>query len=182
MICETIDQVPAMKLMIWCVLLFATVSAGFSAGKKAIEASKSKATSLVGNSAPEFALPDLKQQVWHLADGRGQLIVLAFWATWCPPCRAEMPMFTNLQKELSAEGVKVIPVAVDEPAKASKFLKQKNLEVWSLVDRSHNVAISYGASAIPKTFLIDRDGRVAKVFTAKCSEEELRSAIHALQQ
>jgi peroxiredoxin len=106
--------------------------------------------------APEFALPDLQQQLWHLADGHGQLTVLAFRATWCSPCRAEMPMFANLQKELSAEGVKVIPVAVDEPAKASKFLKQKKLEVWSLVDRSHDVAISYGASAIPKTFLIGR--------------------------
>ena len=171
-----------MKLMISCVLLFAAVPAAFPANKKVIEASKAKATSLVGNAAPEFALPDLKQQVWHLADGRGKLIVLAFWASWCPPCRAEMPMFTKLQKELSAEGVKVIPVAVDEPAKASKFLKQKNLEVWSLVDTSHNVALSYGASAIPKTFLIDRDGRVAKVFTAKCPEEELRSAIHGLEK
>jgi len=91
-------------------------------------------------------------------------------------------MFANLQKEFSAENVAVIPVAVDESAKVGKFLKQRKLEVWSLVDRSHNVAISYGASVIPKTYLIDRDGKVAKVFTSKCSEEELRNAIHALQQ
>jgi peroxiredoxin len=171
-----------MKLLIWCVLLFATVSAALPTDKKAVEASNSKARSMVGNPAPDFALPDLKQQVFHLADRRGHLIVVAFWATWCLPCRAEMPMFANLQKELSAESVTVIPVAVDEPAKVSKFLKQKNLEVWSLVDRSHNVAISYGASAIPKTYLIGRDGKVAKVFTTKCSAEELRDAIHTLQQ
>jgi peroxiredoxin len=171
-----------MKVILSCILLFAAVLAAFPNDKKAIEASNSKATSLVGNPAPEFTLPDLKQQIFHLADRHGQVIVLAFWATWCPPCRAEMPTFTNLQKELSAEGVMVIPVAVDEPAKASSFLKKKNLEVWSLVDRSHKVALSYGASAIPKTFLIGRDGKVAKVFIGKCSEEELRNAIQAVQQ
>lgn len=171
-----------MKVSISCFLLLAALSAAFPANKKAIEASKSKATSLVGNPAPEFALPDLKQQIFHLADRRGQVIVLAFWATSCPPCRAEMPTFANLQKELSAKGLAVIPVAVDEPAKASSFLKKKSLDVWSLVDSSHNVALSCGASAIPKTFLIDRGGKVAKVFNGKCQEEELRSAIHAVQQ
>ena len=79
----------------------------------------------MGARAPEFTLPDLKQQIFHLADFHGQVIVLAFWATWCPPCRAEMPTFTNLQRKLSAKGVMVIPVAVDEPAKASNFLKKK---------------------------------------------------------
>ena len=171
-----------MKFVISCVLLLAAVSPAFPKDRKAIEASRSKATSLVGNPAPDFTLPDLEQQIFHLADRRGKVIVLAFWATWCPPCRAEMPTFTNLQKELSPKDVMVIPVAVDEPAKASSFLKKKNLEVWSLVDRSHKVTLSYGASVIPKTFLIDRDGKVAKVFIGKCSEAELRNAIQAILQ
>jgi peroxiredoxin len=171
-----------MKFIVWCVLFFAALPVAFPADKKAIEASNAKATSLVGNPAPEFTLPDLTQQIFHLGDRHGQVIVLAFWATWCPPCRAEMPTFTKLQKELSAEGVSVVPIAIDEPAKASDFLKKKNLEAWSLVDRSHKVAASYGALVIPKTFLIDREGRVAKVFTGKCSERELRGAIQAMQQ
>jgi peroxiredoxin len=171
-----------MKFAIWCVLLFAAVSAAFSKDKKAIEASNAKALSLIGNPAPEFTLPDLKQQTFRLADRRGQVIVLAFWATWCPPCRTEMSTLTKLQKELSAEGVTVIPVAVDEPAKASAFLTKKNLGGWSLVDKDHKVAASYGAMAIPKTFLIGRDGKVAKVFIGQFPENELRSTMQALQQ
>src|SRR5579883_1276002 len=161
-----------MKFTILCFVLFAAASAAFATDKKVIEASTAKANGLVGNPAPDFTLPDLKQQTFHLTDRHGQVIVLPFWATWCPPCRAEMPTFAKLQKELSAEGVAVVPVAVDEPGKASEFLTKKNLEVSSLVDRSHKVAAAYGALVIPKTFLIDGEGKVAKVFIGKCSEKE----------
>jgi len=142
-----------------------------------IAAAKAKALGLVGNLAPDFNLPDLQDGSYNLADQRGKIIVLAFWATWCPPCRSEMPTFAKLQKELAKEGVFVVPVANDDPIKAREFLAKKKLEVLSLVDSGGAVCRQFGANALPKTFVLDRDGVVVKAVIGKASEADLRQAI-----
>lgn len=144
-----------------------------------IAAAKAKALGLVGNPAPDFSLPDLQDRSYNLGDQRGKIVVLAFWATWCPPCRSEMPTFAKLQKELAPEGVFVVPVANDDATKAKDFLAKKKLEVLSLVDTGGAVSRQFGANALPKTFVLDRDGVVVKAIVGRASEADLRSAIQA---
>ena len=166
-----------MRPRVWFAVLMMAALAASGQKKEKIQAAKDKALGLVGNPAPDFILGD-----FHLADKRGQVVVLAFWATWCPPCKAEMPGFAKLQKEL-APGVAVVPVAFDHEAAARDFLAKKRLDVWSLFDDQGDtqgkVAGLYGAHAIPKTFVIDKDGTVVKAITSKTSEADLRKAIQA---
>jgi len=137
-----------------------------------------KSLSLLGKPAPDFTLSDFGNQTFHLADERGRIVVLAFWGTWCPPCRAEMPAFAELQKEWTGSGIDLIPVAFDEPAKARKFLESKRLDLRSLVDDGGKVAALYGAHYLPRAFVIGRDGGVAKVLIGKQMESDLRKALH----
>jgi len=133
-------------------------------------------------SALVFSLPDLNQKTFNLVDRRGQVVVLAFWATWCAPCRSEMPTLAKLQTKLAPEGVVIIPVAFDNPTKARGFLAKKNLDVWSLMDEGGSVAALYGAPALPKTFLIDGDGLVVRALMGKPSEAELRNAVQVARR
>ncbi|HLG97757.1 MAG TPA: TlpA disulfide reductase family protein [Bryobacteraceae bacterium] len=121
-----------------------------SADKNPVEAANAKSLALAGKPAPAFTLPDLEGRPFSLADRRGHTIILAFWGSWCPPCRAEMPMFARLEKELAPDGVAVIPVAFDKAEKARAFLQKNRVELWSLLDERGTVAALYGAHALPK--------------------------------
>ena len=81
------------------------------------------------------------------------------------------------QKELAPEGVELVPIANDDPAQARDFLAKKKLDVWSLFDEGHRVSGLYGANALPKTFVLDRNGVVVKAIIGKVSEADLRRAI-----
>jgi len=113
----------------------------------------------VGDMALEFSLPDLQAKTQSLA--KGDVILLNFWATWCPPCRQEMPSMVELSKEYAAKGLKVVAVSVDRDGKAlNDFVKEYQLPFLVLHDVDSTVAESYGVYRYPETFLIDREGRV----------------------
>jgi peroxiredoxin len=163
------------------VALLASTAQGQKKGDP-VSAANAKSLSLVGNPAPEFSLRGLKEETFDLADRRGDIVVLAFWATWCPPCRSEMPGFAKLQKDLAPGGVAVVPIANDDAAKALDFLTRKKLDVWSLVDSGNTVSKLYGANALPKTFILDRDGIVVKAIVGKVSEADVLAAIQIARQ
>lgn len=163
------------------VLLFAAPPAP-AQSKPGKEAANEKTRSLVGNPAPDFTLPDFSNEPFSLSGHRNHIVVLAFWATWCPPCRSEMAMLTRLQSELATQGVAITPIAFDDPDKAKQFLAKKKLAVRSLIDVQGDggrVSALYGAHVLPKTIVIDRNGIVVKALIGKASEADLRSAIDA---
>ncbi|MGD0796556.1 MAG: TlpA disulfide reductase family protein [Acidobacteriaceae bacterium] len=165
-----------------CALLLLAPSSHAQKKSDPVSSANAKALALLGKPAPDFTLPDPKASQFHLADSRGNVVVLAFWATWCPPCRAEMPMFKKLQTEMASQGVSVVLIANDDPAKASAYLTRSKLDLWSLTDGDRAVSTLYGANALPKTFVLDRNGTVAKVILGKASEHELRTTIAAALQ
>ena len=113
----------------------------------------------VGNVALEFSLPDLQNKSQILP--KGDVILLNFWATWCPPCRQEMPSMVELSKEYAAKGLKVVAVSVDRDAKALKdFVAEYKLPFLVLHDIDSAVSENYGVYRYPETFLIDRQGKV----------------------
>jgi peroxiredoxin len=117
----------------------------------------------VGQSAPDFTLKDLNGNSVSLHQFRGHVVILDFWASWCPPCRASMPTLDGFAAKYHDKGLVLVGVSLDRSASdASSFLKQNNyhrlIALWESVSASQGVAKTYEVSAIPHTFVIDRDG------------------------
>lgn len=112
-----------------------------------------------GDAALSFSLPDLQGKSVDLP--KGEVILLNFWATWCPPCRQEMPSMVELSNKYAAKGLKVIAVSVDRDAKALRdFVAEYKLPFLVLHDIDSKVAGNYGVFRYPETFLIDREGNI----------------------
>jgi peroxiredoxin len=170
-----------MRRVLFCLMLLSVCLPAPAQERRNVEEANAKSLALVGKPAPEIQLKDLDEYSVDLSNRRGQVVVLAFWATWCPPCRAELPMLERLQKELAPQGVSIIPIAVDSLANARSLAQKKAPTMMSLVDSRTTIATKYGAHALPKTFLIDRNGVVRQVIFEKLSEAKLRSAIDSLR-
>jgi peroxiredoxin/outer membrane lipoprotein-sorting protein len=124
----------------------------------------SVAAQLEGKAAPDFTLKQLDGKTVSLSDLKGSVVVLDFWATWCPPCRAGLPHIDKVAKERSADGVKIFAVNLQEDAtQIQPFMQQNNLTLPVLLDSDGAVAGKYLAESIPETVVIDKKGIVHKV-------------------
>ncbi len=127
--------------------------------------------------APDFTLPDLNGAQVSLAQFRGRPVVVNFWATWCPPCRDEIPrLIEAYQRE--KDGVVFIAIS-DEPANVvGPFVKQNAIPYVNLIDGDDRVSTAYGIKAFPTTLFINRDGEIKVYYTGSMStsiiEEGLR--------
>lgn len=131
--------------------------------------------SAVGYLAPRFTLRNLKGNYESLESYRGQVIVLNFWATWCAPCRVEMPSFEKLYRRYRSEGVTVLAVTMDKNAtlQIKSFVDEHDLSFPVLLDSEGEVERLYPSMTVPFTYVIDRKGRVvARVDGAKNWESE----------
>jgi len=123
-----------------------------------------------GQPAPEFALQSLDGKTVHLSDFRGKAVLLNFWATWCEPCKIEMPWFVELQKQYGPEGLQIVGVAMDDSSQQDIAKFAQNLGVnYPILMGKEAVGDSYGGvQFLPATFYIDRDGKVVdKIFGLK---------------
>jgi thiol-disulfide isomerase/thioredoxin len=138
---------------------------------------------MVGKDAPDFQLDLLGGKKFHLAENKGQVIVLDFWATWCGPCIQAMPQIDKVIHEFADKGVKLIAVNLQEtPAKITAMLERLKLSPTVVLDKDGVVAAKYGASAIPQTVVIDQQGKVTRLFIGGGPHlgDELRQALQAL--
>ncbi len=120
---------------------------------------------LVGAQAPEFTLKDLKGREISLTDFQGKLVLLNFWATWCPSCKEEIPSLNRLQKRYKDRGLVVIGIASESSLKRVKdFSNKYNIQFLILHDSSITVTRKYSVFALPTTFLIDRRGKIVEKF------------------
>jgi peroxiredoxin len=109
--------------------------------------------------APEFALPTLDGRVVRLADFRGRVLLLTFWATWCEPCREEMPAMQELTRELAGRGLALLAVNYQEaPERVRSFVREIGLDAPVALDADGAVAQRYRVVALPATYVIDRTG------------------------
>ena len=113
------------------------------------------------DSAPDFTLKSTQGDNIRLSEHRGEVLLVNFWASWCGPCRQEMPHLDALQQRYSKLGFNVVGVNVDkDSALANKLLKDIPVTFPVLLDNTGSVSASYNVSAMPTTVLIDRDGNV----------------------
>jgi len=118
----------------------------------------------IGTSAPEFTVQDPDRSV-RLSDFRGQIVVLNFWATWCPPCIEEMPSLVEMQRRMKAKGIMVVAVSVDVDQGAYlQFLKEHNVNLLTVRDAGQKSNALYGTFKFPETYIIDRNGVMRRKF------------------
>ncbi len=118
----------------------------------------------VGSAAKDFIVQDSDRKV-SLDQFRGQVLVLNFWATWCPPCVEELPSLMSMQDRMKAHGVTVLGVSIDVDADAyHRFLKLRNVNFLTVRDPEQKVAAMYGTSGWPETYIIDRKGVMRRKF------------------
>ena len=133
---------------------------------------------LVGKPAEDFSLLDLTGKPRKLSALKGKVVLLDFWATWCGPCRRELPTVAKLYKELASKGLAVVAVNVGEPsATVNAFLKKNPfvLPVW--LDSKTVVSSRYNASSIPTLVVIDRKGTVTAYKVGVHDETALRALL-----
>jgi peroxiredoxin len=140
----------------------------------------------VGDEAPNFTLRDLTGNAMSLSQLRGKVVLLNFWATWCGPCRVEMPAMEQLYRTLPRKEFEILAVSTDPQGAAvtRPFQREMGFTFPILHDSEYRVGLTYGARTIPITFMVDRRGIVRqKIFGARdWDSPEARDLIHELMK
>lgn len=118
-----------------------------------------------GSPAPDFRLMDMHGKAVSLSDFQGKVVLLNFWATWCGPCRVEMPAMEALYRSMQSKGLEIVAVSVDQQGTAvtRPFQEAMGLSFPILHDQDYEVGLTYGARTLPMTFAIDRQGIIRQV-------------------
>jgi peroxiredoxin len=120
----------------------------------------------VGKEAPDFTLTDLNENTHRLSDFRGKVVFLNFWATWCAPCREEMPSMEVLHKNFEKDGLVILAVSIDRVTTAKDippFVKGMNLTFPVLIDSWGKTDKPYKRMGVPETFIIDQQGIIREI-------------------
>jgi len=130
------------------------------------------------------SLPDTKGKDTPLAQWKGKVVVVNFWATWCVPCREEMPEFVKAQEELGGRGVQFVGIAIDQPDKVDAFAKELNLNYPALIGGFGAIELSKTLGnrlgALPFTVIVDRSGRISNTQLGRLKDPELRAILAQL--
>ena len=161
----------------WSGQLLINQTADTDQGKKAVQA-------MVGQPAPEFSLPDLSGTLHNSHEWDGKVVILNFWATWCPPCISETPMFVEMQEQYGAAGLQFVGIAIDSNDKVQDFMDTYGVEYPILIgeDEAITIAKAFGnrIGALPYTVVIDRQGQINFVQRGEMTREMVEKAISRL--
>jgi peroxiredoxin len=147
-------------------------------GATAVPAGKGE----VGSIAPAFTLPDLDGKPVALASMKGKVVILDFWATWCPPCKEEIPHFVRLQSKYKPQGLEIVGLALDlGGAKEVRPFAEEHDVNYTMLIGNEDVAKAYGnVTMIPTTFVLDRNGKIVQRFIGYTAPEVFEETIRPL--
>ncbi len=133
---------------------------------------------LLNSKAPLFARADLQGRMIRLADFRGRVVLLNFWATWCAPCQVEMPRFSAWQTTYGPDGLQVVGVSMDDEAAPVRSLAKKRKVDYPIVMGDEKLGLLYGGIlGLPVTYLIDKEGIVRARFQGETNLEQIEAEI-----
>lgn len=114
----------------------------------------------LGQTAPDFTFPDLDGRKVSLSDYRGKVVLVNIWATWCPPCREEMPSMQKLYERFKGQDFEILAVSIDADGReaVAPFVQQMNLTFPALLDPNEKIRSLYAITGVPESFIIDRNG------------------------
>jgi len=132
-------------------------------------------------AAPDFTLQDMSGKKVRLADLKGRVVLLEFWATWCPPCRAEIPAIERLHTQYGGKGLTVLAIAMDEGGwdGVKAFAAERKI-TYTVLRGTDDVSAKYMVRLIPATYLIDKQGVIRKQFMGGGGNEAVEQEIKAL--
>jgi thiol-disulfide isomerase/thioredoxin len=137
-----------------------------------------------GPPPPDFALPRLLGGTVRLSELRGKVVVIDFWATWCPPCRAEMPWLVSMAKRLESKGVAFVAISEDDPpdnvSLVTDFASQvPGLERFAVLG-DPDIESRYGVNSLPTLFIVDRQGRLVTSMVGSAEEAKVSAFVERL--
>ena len=138
----------------------------------------------VGSRRPDFALPDLDGVLRNVQEWDGRVLVVNFWATWCPPCRREIPDFIALQEQYGERGLQFVGIAIDERAAVADFVQELGVNYPSLVGQADAIELGRrlgnSLGALPYTVIVDRQGMLVFAKRGELSREQAEAVISSL--
>jgi thiol-disulfide isomerase/thioredoxin len=136
------------------------------------------------SSLPEFGFPDLSDRQHSVSEWQGKVLVLNFWATWCPPCREEVPELIALQKQYSDKGLQIVGIAIEDKEPVSEFLDFVDMNYPILIagDAGLPLARQLGntVGAVPYTLVVDRQGRIVYSQPGQVTKDKMLKVIEPL--
>jgi peroxiredoxin len=132
--------------------------------------------------APDFALKDADGKTVHLSEYRGKVVLLDFWATWCDPCRLEIPWFIDLQRKNKDRGFDVLGVSMDDDGweVVKPFMKSVGMNYRVVIGNDETTQMYGGVDSLPSTFLIDRQGKIAAIHIGLASRKVFEDGVEEL--
>lgn len=132
-----------------------------------------------GHTAPDFELKDINGKMVKLSDFHGKAVVLNFWATWCPPCKTEIPWFEDLQNKYGNQGLAVVGVALDDSSDSdiANFAKEMKMNYPVLLGKEETSDLYGGVDALPTTFYIDRNGKIINSVPGLIDRKEIEDNV-----
>jgi peroxiredoxin len=132
-------------------------------------------------TAPDFTLQDMNGKTVRLSDQKGKVVLIEFWATWCPPCRTAVPVLELLYKAYRDKGLVVLAVSMDEGGwdQVASFIAEHHL-TFTVLKGTDRVAEKYRVRAIPMMLILNREGKIAKRYLGMGTDEEVERDIKAL--
>lgn len=145
-------------LVLFCCAVFFAVGCSKEKGTGPVKSPSEK------SQAPDISVVSLDNQQLSLASLKGKVVLLNFWATWCPPCREEIPSMMKLNSFMAGKPFQMVCVSVDEGGKQAvqDFFKNTGFSLPAYLDPTGQAAAAYGLTGVPETFIIDKQGLIAK--------------------
>ena len=164
-----------LAILAWASLSFGGGGSGRAVNSTALEEPVESA------AARDFELELIGGGSVRLASLRGQVVMIDFWASWCPPCRQEAPVLAEVYEEYRDRGVEFIGVNIwDTPDQAETFLQEEGQVYPAGIDADGRIGISYGVRGIPEKYFVTREGAVSKKFVGPLTADLLRATLEGL--
>jgi thiol-disulfide isomerase/thioredoxin len=167
------------KTILIIIAAVAALGLGIAARQFLIPAEKSSISTLF-----EFNLSDLSGQPHNISEWQGKILVINFWATWCPPCLKEIPDFITLQDQYKSQGLQFIGIALDDKEAVAKYIATTQINYPVLLGGEHGIVVARqlgnNINAVPYTLIVDRQGQIIHRYPGKFPKEQLMEFIKPL--
>ncbi len=171
----TVPVLAFLGILTWALFTSGPARGGLAVNSRIVE------LNVDAQPAPEFTMTLLGGGEIESAELRGRVVMLDFWASWCPPCRDEAPVLAQVYDEYRDRGVEFVGFNLwDNAGDARLFLQQQNHEYPNGIDEEGRIAISYGVRGIPEKFFLDREGRIVRKFSGPMRADLLREILDTL--